>query len=308
MRIIYTFIIVLTAGVVYGQQLPQYSQYLFNDYAYNPAVGGSNSYIDVKSNHRYQWVGITDAPRTYTLSANGPSKNQKHGFGGYIVTDHVGPTRRTGMQMSYAYHFKLTKGIKMSMALSAGFLQLKLDGHKIQLHDAGDNVIVDGVMTAVMPDAKFGLYIYDEEKTWFFGASAPQIIRSKIKFRNYGYSNSSLAAHYYISGGYKFDFGDFAVEPSVLVKYADPAPVQVDAMARIIYKKNFWLGAAYRTNDAVSTMIGYTYKNNIMLGFSYDFTTTNLRNYSSGVYEIMLGIKFTRSKTFDLESGKSSFE
>ncbi|MFT7613102.1 MAG: type IX secretion system PorP/SprF family membrane protein, partial [Parvicellaceae bacterium] len=130
----------------------------------------------------------------------------------------------------------------------------------------------------------------------------------KIKFRNYGYSNASLDDHYYIAGGYKFDLGDFAVEPSLMVKYADPAPVQVDAMARIIYKDNFWLGAAYRTNDAVSAMIGYTYKNNIMLGFSYDFTTTNLKNYSSGVYEVMLGIKFTRTKTFEDEATKSSFE
>ena len=100
--------------------------------------------------------------------------------------------------------------------------------------------------------------------------------------------------------------GSFAVEPSVLVKYADPAPVQVDAMARIIYKNNLWLGGAYRTNDAVSTMIGYTYKNNIMLGFSYDFTTTNLKNYSTGVYEVMLGIKFTRHHTFDERKKKES--
>lgn len=308
MRALYTIIIVLVTGTVFGQQLPQYSQYLFNDYAYNPAVSGRYKYIDVKSNHRYQWVGIQDSPRTYTLSAHGPSKNGKHGYGGYIVTDHVGPTRRTGVQMSYAYHFNLTKKVKMSLAISAGFLQMKIDGHKIQLHDAGDNVIVDGVMTAVMPDAKFGLFIHDVENKWFFGASAPQIIRSKIKFRNYGYSNASLDDHYYIAGGYKFDLGDFAVEPSLMVKYADPAPVQVDAMARIIYKDNFWLGAAYRTNDAVSAMIGYTYKNNIMLGFSYDFTTTNLKNYSSGVYEVMLGIKFTRTKTFEDEATKSSFE
>ena len=54
-----------------SQQLPIFSQYLLNDYAYNPAIAGSKDYYDVKSNHRYQWVGITDAPRTYTLSING---------------------------------------------------------------------------------------------------------------------------------------------------------------------------------------------------------------------------------------------
>lgn len=306
MKSIYITIFVLAVGVSFGQQLPQYSQYLFNDYAYNPAVGGRNTFIDVKSSHRYQWVGITDAPRTYTLSAHGPSRNGKHGFGGYMVTDHVGPTRRTGFQMSYAYHFRLTQNIKLSLALSAGFLQLKIDGHKIQMHDPGDNVIVDGVMTSLVPDAKFGFYLYGEN--WFFGAAAPQIIRSKLNFRTYGFSNSVLDDHYYACAGYKFEFGSFGIEPSVLVKYADPVPVQVDAMARIIYKNNFWIGGAYRTNDAISTMIGYTYKNNILLGFSYDFTTSNLKNYSSGVYEVMLGIKFTKDHTFDSKKEKMASE
>mgnify|MGYP006426893491 FL=1 len=306
MKSIYTTIFVLAVGVSFGQQLPQYSQYLFNDYAYNPAVGGRNTFIDVKSSHRYQWVGITDSPRTYTLSAHGPSRNGKHGFGGYMVTDHVGPTRRTGFQVSYSYHFRLNEDIKLSLALSAGFLQLKIDGHKIQMHDPGDNVIVDGVMTSVVPDAKFGFYFYGDN--WFFGAAAPQIIRSKLSFRSYGFSNSVLDDHYYASGGYKFDLGSFGIEPSVLVKYADPVPVQIDAMARIIYKNNFWIGGAFRTNDAISTMIGYTYKNNILLGFSYDFTTSNLKNYSTGVYEVMLGIKFTKDHTFDSKKGKLASE
>ncbi|MBT4774728.1 MAG: type IX secretion system membrane protein PorP/SprF [Crocinitomicaceae bacterium] len=306
MKSIYTTIFVLAVGVSFGQQLPQYSQYLFNDYAYNPAVGGRNTFIDVKSSHRYQWVGITDSPRTYTLSAHGPSRNGKHGFGGYMVTDHVGPTRRTGFQVSYSYHFRLNEDIKLSLALSAGFLQLKIDGHKIQMHDPGDNVIVDGVMTSVVPDAKFGFYFYGDN--WFFGAAAPQIIRSKLSFRSYGFSNSVLDDHYYASGGYKFDLGSFGIEPSVLVKYADPVPVQIDAMARIIYKNNFWIGGAFRTNDAISTMIGYTYKNNILLGFSYDFTTSNLKNYSTGVYEVMLGIKFTKDHTFDSKKEKLASE
>jgi type IX secretion system PorP/SprF family membrane protein len=223
-----------------------------------------------------------------------------------MVTDHVGPTRRTGFQVSYSYHFRLNEDIKLSLALSAGFLQLKIDGHKIQMHDPGDNVIVDGVMTSVVPDAKFGFYFYGDN--WFFGAAAPQIIRSKLSFRSYGFSNSVLDDHYYASGGYKFDLGSFGIEPSVLVKYADPVPVQIDAMARIIYKNNFWIGGAFRTNDAISTMIGYTYKNNILLGFSYDFTTSNLKNYSTGVYEVMLGIKFTKDHTFDSKKEKLASE
>ena len=62
-----------------SQQLPQYSQYLLNDYVLNPAIAGSKDYFEAKSNHRFQWVGITDAPRTFILSMNGPFKFKNMG-------------------------------------------------------------------------------------------------------------------------------------------------------------------------------------------------------------------------------------
>ena len=56
---------VLTAR---AQQLPQLTQYQFNDYVFNPAVAGTRQFFELRSGHRYQWVGIQDAPRTFTLS------------------------------------------------------------------------------------------------------------------------------------------------------------------------------------------------------------------------------------------------
>ena len=39
-------VILLLNNVTIGQQLPIFSQYLLNDYAYNPAVAGSKDYYD----------------------------------------------------------------------------------------------------------------------------------------------------------------------------------------------------------------------------------------------------------------------
>jgi Type IX secretion system membrane protein PorP/SprF len=44
-----------------AQQLPQYSQYMLNQMAINPAVAGKDEFSEVRSNNRLQWVGITDA-------------------------------------------------------------------------------------------------------------------------------------------------------------------------------------------------------------------------------------------------------
>lgn len=296
-------IVVSCLGVISmtAQQLPTYSQFLFNDYAYNPAIAGSKPYFDVKSGHRYQWVGLTDSPRTYSLSVNGPTKDRKSGLGAFLYTDHVGPTRRTGLQFSYAYHFNITDEIKLSLSLSAGISEWKLDAHKITLYDPNDQVIVDGVMRTLIPDAKFGLFLYGEK--WSFGAAAPNILQSKLKFSNAEYTGlSKLEDHYYIHGGYKFDINDdFMVEPAALIKYIPSAnPIQLDIMARVEWKKQLWLGAAFRTDDAASMMLGYIYRENLMLGYSYDFTTSNLNAYSSGTHELLIGVRFVRESTFEI--------
>src|SRR5574337_1605313 len=101
--------------LVSAQQLPQYTNYMINSYVLNPAWSGTKDYFEVQSNNRYQWVGITDAPRTYILSANGPYKTKNMGYGGYVFTDITGPTRRIGLSFSYAYHAKLTETMKLSI-------------------------------------------------------------------------------------------------------------------------------------------------------------------------------------------------
>jgi len=274
-----------------SQHLPQFSQYNFNRYVINPAVGGTERFFDVRTNHRYQWVGITDAPRTFTLSVNGPSKNQKMGYGGYVFTDVVGPTRRLGAQISYAYKLILKDDLKLSMSISAGVLQFLIDGGKIIFSDPGDDVLSDQLVSATVPDIKFGLYLYSD--TYFFGFTSPQLLQSKLSFFDQETNTlSKLEDHYYLMGGYKFNINDdFDVEPSFLFKYVSPVPPKVDINVRAIYRDMVWLGGGYRTGDALSAMIGYTHRKNLTIGYSYDFTTTSLKRYALGTHELMLGIK-----------------
>jgi type IX secretion system PorP/SprF family membrane protein len=286
------------AGSSSAQQLPHYSQYMLNDYVMNPAIAGKNPYFEGKSDNRYQWIGITDAPRTYVLSVNGPHKNGKVGMGGYLFTDIVGPTRRTGISMSYAYHMKLNdNGTKLSLGLSAGLLQFAVDGSKITLRDQADLVISNGYQSVIVPDLGFGAYFYSDK--YYIGASVPQIYRAKLRFFDYTTSDlSRLETHFYFSGGYRFDIGDdFAIEPSTLVKIVKPVPVQFDLGTRFIYKKKMWIGGAYRNLDAVSAMVGYLYDEYLTFGYSYDFTTTNIKNYSTGTHEVLIGVRFKKQST-----------
>lgn len=287
-------LLILVVVQVEAQQLPQYSNYMINNYAMNPAVGGSNSYFEGISTNRYQWVGLTDAPRTYILTAQGPTRSLNMGLGGQVYTDIVGPTRRTGFSLSYAYHMKMTDKVKLSLGLSAGMVQFMVDGSKVALRDPADLVIVNGIQSVISPDFGAGMYLYPTNKKWYLGASVPQILQSNINFVEVSTAKlSKMTRHYYITGGYKFNMNaDLVLEPSACFKYANPAPLQFDLGVRAIYRDKMWIGSAYRYLDAVAMMVGYKLQENMTFVYSYDFTTSNVKKYSSGTHELMIGIKF----------------
>ena len=281
----------------FSQQLPQYTQYMLNEMAINPAVSGKDDYADVRSNNRYQWVGVTDAPRTYMLTLHGPIKVKNMGIGMNLYTDIVGPTRRTGLNFSYAYHMKVKDDMFLSMGLSAGVLQWGIDGSKLILRDDGDQNLLSTYQTTYVPDFGAGLYFHKKDR-FYFGLSLPQIYQAPIKLYEGAGKNSKIVNHFNLNGAYKFDLGDdFKIEPSFLVKYEIPTPPKIDVGMRVIYQEQIWLGGAYRHNDAFTALIGYFYKNYLMIGYSFDFTTTNIKKYSTGTHEIMLGIRFSRKQS-----------
>jgi len=286
------FFLVLVCSLSRAQQLPVYSQFFMNKYVNNPAFAGINDKYTVSSNHRYQWVGITDAPRTYTLSVNGPTKNLKNGLGAFLYTDHVGPTIRTGMQISYAYHLSINEKIKLSMSLSGGLLEWKIDGHKLNLTDQNDQALVNNVMRTLVPDAKFGFILYGGN--WHFGGAAPNLLQNKITFSNATNSElNKLEDHYLIHVGHEFNISnDILLDPYVLVRYVSPAPLQLEFGSKFVWKNTAWAGITYRTGDAASFLVGYTYKENLSFGYSYDFTTSNLNNYSTGTHEFLFSVLF----------------
>lgn len=286
------FICLIVSSEIKAQQLPQYTQYILNKYVINPASAGTEDYFLGQSNYRSQWEGVRDAPKTYILSVNGPIQHQKMGIGGYIFSDVTGPTRRNGMSLSYSYHFQLDDEIRLSFALNAGILNYTVDGTQISFDQDNDQVASANQENTLYPDAGFSFYLYG--KNYFFGASAPQLLRNELNFEN-AISNPSgrLVNHYFIMGGYTYSINDqFEVEPSFLLKYLKPTPLSYEFTLRGIYEKKYWLGVSYRRADAIGILAGYVLQDNISFGYSYDITNSELQNYSTGSHEIMLSFRF----------------
>lgn len=285
--------IALTTELV-AQQLPQITNYMLNEYAINPAVAGTKDNINLVSVNRYQWEEIKDGPRTYTLSFHSPLKNNRSGVGAYLYTDIVGPSRRIGLQGSYAYHLQLTEDLNLSLALSAGLLQYSIDGHKLHLIESNDPVLENALGSKILFDTKFGAYLFSDR--YYVGVSLPQIAHNRLKvYEGMAEAESFLSTHYFVNAGYMLPIGeDFELQPTVLLKYVDPVPLKIDVNAKIIYQNKLWFGGGWRSNDAINILLGYNWNDAIQFGYSHDYTTSDLSSYVGSTHEIMLGIKINR--------------
>ncbi len=295
-KLLYIIVLLSLTETLKSQQTPMYTQYMMNDFAYNPAIAGTKEYYQAKSNNRYQWIGVADAPRTYILSIYGPHRTRDMGFGAIVFNDVTGPTSKTGLYGAYAYNVRIKDDIRLSSGLSLGLLQYKVDGSKITLHDYNDQSLGNTMYVTYMPDASLGIYVYASK--FFGGISVSQLYPAKIKFKELEQLGiSKLKQHIYLTGAYTFDINDdFSVEPLLMIKYVAPVPVQFDINARVIYRNMLWGGLGYRTKDAASILIGYNYQDQLIFGYSYDITFSELRKYSSGTHELMIGARFNKIK------------
>jgi type IX secretion system PorP/SprF family membrane protein len=282
-------------GVSFAQQIPSYTQFMFNTYVFNPAIAGTHNYYQVRLNNRFQWTGITDAPQTNSLSVYGPHGSKDMGFGGYIYNDATGPTNRNGIYGSYAYNLRVNNLMRLSMGLSAGMLQNRLDGTRIGLIDTSDPAMLGTVTSDFSPDATLGLYLYSH--SFHVGFSAHQLFGNTLNFFDESTGLNKLKTHFYLTGGYKYFLSmDYALESSVIVRGSMPTPVQVDLNIKAHFREFVWLGLSVRSQDAVSVLVGYTHENRFNFGYSYDMSFSPIRHHNSGSHEIFLGMRFNPVK------------
>jgi type IX secretion system PorP/SprF family membrane protein len=316
------FFLIATAQFATAQQRPQYTQYVFNNYLLNPAVTGIENYTDVKAGYRTQWTGLQGAPVTSYLTANMPIGNKfidgdagsvpagggenpmsrsyvrdyaaaepHHGVGIMVVNDKAGPLTQTNIDATYAYHLGLSPKWNMAVGISAGVSLIGLNTSEIVLENPNDKAITNGIASQWKPDLGAGIWIYTSNL--YFGASAQQLLKQNLYFstNTSTYNQSQTVPHFFFTAGVKLPLSDdVSFMPSAMLKVINPVPVSYDITGKLAFRDRFWAGLSYRHNDSYSALLGMNISSLIMLGYSYDVTTSNLNTVSNGTHEIVIGI------------------
>ncbi|MEE2954022.1 MAG: type IX secretion system membrane protein PorP/SprF [Bacteroidota bacterium] len=285
-------------GIVSGQQLPQVTQYMINNYAINPAVSTMYDYYQLKTTVRNQWVGMPDAPTTTLLSIYG-KRNENVGLGALLFNDQTGVTGRVGGSVSYTYDFSLTENMRLAFALAAGFTQFKIDMTGFDNVDPGDPAFGrKHIIEEAVPDATFGFNLYTDN--WYFGIAVPQLLGYTVKTIDPDFlpdsvdlvSSGTLAKHYFAHGAYNFELSPyFGLEPSFLVK-SIAGITQIDFGLKAIYNDMLWGGMNYRNNGDIAGIVGYSFQERYEIGYAYEMVNSELKTYAPVTHEFVIGIKF----------------
>jgi type IX secretion system PorP/SprF family membrane protein len=279
---------------VMAQQEGVVSQYMFNGLFINPAYAGSHKYFSTSLLYRKQWVGFEGSPESIIAAVDGPIQNENMGIGLIIARDKIGVTNESSFLANYSYNIKLGSG-KLAFGIKAGASYYEAALTELTYWDEEDPVYSGNIQSKIIP--KFGAGIYYHQAKWFAGFSIPTLIASDNEYDFSANINksSNLRKHYYLTGGYVFDLNDkLKLKPSTLIKYVKSAPVEVDINCSILYDETIWFGISYRTNDAIVGIIEYQANKKFRIGYSYDFTISEIGNYSSGSHEIMIGYDFAK--------------
>ena len=310
-RILLYLAFVFLALTSYGQQLPLYSQYLFNMYLINPAVAGSDGYSSFNMTAREQWLGYSGAPRTYSFSAQArllkrgyslkarssggrafnPGRDGKVGVGAYVFSDRNGLIHRTGLQATYAYHTWIYGGTQLSFGLSATAFHFRIDEDNIRFEDPADPILNSNLRQGVIiPDANFGVYILNYRFNG--GFSVEQLFQSYIKLGNPDYKNLSLLRHYYLFGSYTIPLPvESELHPNFMFRMSEQLKPQFDLGIKYTFRQDFWTGLSYRTGNVLITSIGARW-DNLYFGYAFDYSFSEIQNYTYGSHEIMIAVKF----------------
>ncbi|KAA1242965.1 type IX secretion system membrane protein PorP/SprF [Aquimarina sp. RZ0] len=279
-----------------AQQDAQYTQYMYNTSSINPAYSGSREIMSLSALHRKQWLNIDGTPTTQTVTFDTPlSKKNNIGLGFSIINDKINPTSETYFNIDLAYAITVGNNKKISFGTKIGGHLLNVDLINLSRENTNDIAYENNIENQFNPNLGFGLYYHTNR--FYFGISVPNLLETKYFDQNAlsGNGSGELLAkervNYYLITGHTFDLNsNIKFKPALLTKMVYGAPLQIDISTNFLFYEKLTLGAAYRWSAAVSGIVGFQLLKNLMIGFSFDYETTELSKtqFNKGSFEFLL--------------------
>jgi type IX secretion system PorP/SprF family membrane protein len=300
--ILLILVIFATLKGVQGQQLPQYSQYIFNAMHVNPAYAGYKIDPFFQATYRSQFGGFEGAPKTFSLSADIANSLQTMGFGLNINSDQFGASDIQSLLLTYSYTVQISYESFLSLGLSSGFTSYGLDASQFQPDDPNDPGIPQGRINAITPNLNLGIFFHTP--VFFTGLSAYNLVGQNILEKKQ-LAIATHNYHFYFQMGLLLPISnELSFKPSVLIREDLKGPTSYDINAMFLIKENYWIGTSFRSGlfknktmiselsgnrNALALLFDFFITDDLRMGYAYDFNLNSKSNYINDSHELSLG-------------------
>lgn len=280
-----------------------FSQYMFNMMALNPAYAGSRDVLSMSALYRNQWTGIEGAPQTATFTMDMPLNRERVGVGLQLYGDKYGAVQEAGGFASYAFRIKVGSRSTLALGLQAGAASYNVNLADIRTSPDGGQIdpAFANNISKILPN--FGTGIYLSNDRGYIGVSVPRLIKNKLTEYNVGTVISTQRRHGYMAAGFVVGISPMVkMKPSMLVKYAEGAPLGFDGNINFWFADRFAIGASVRKNqfsdwstvgtDAIIGMLEVQLTDQFRFGYAYDRTMNNFKDVAPSSHEIMIRYEF----------------
>jgi type IX secretion system PorP/SprF family membrane protein len=290
----------------YGQD-PTFSQFYANPLYLSPSFTGATDEYRFSMNYRNQWPAIPGVFHTYSISFDKSMPNFNSGIGVLATYDVAGSgdLSTTNIGLLYSYDFSINKQWHIRPGVNFKFNYLGLDIYKLVFNS---QISGSGTTPPVTPppfdnvasvDFAASALVYNEE-IWA-GFTLDHLLTPKQSF--YG-DESQLPVKFNLYGGVRL-LGHSRLRKKLIEALSVAGNFQAQGgfyqtdVGLYYYKDPLIFGLWYRgipfltsqAGDAVIGLVGIKTKQ-LHIGYSYDFTISNLISSSGGAHEISIVYEF----------------
>jgi type IX secretion system PorP/SprF family membrane protein len=317
-KIIFIAFLVLLTVKVNAQDF-QFSQYYQAPLFLNPGYAGITPQQRVVFNHRVQWPNLPQAFATYSASYDIFVEELRSGFGILMTSDKMGSAgwQTSTVNLLYSFKVKLTDKLVFSPGLVFGYGTHGIDRSKLRLGDGleferdGEYFSTDDAQKRLGRQNYFdfgtGFLLYN--KSVWLGAAFHHLNRPNLSLLG---DESRLPIKTSIHGGAKINLSrggprsnsgrvDY-LTPSFIYRYQGKTFSQLDVGLNYhidpVSVGFFYRGKPFQksvinsiTQDALVLSLGLYFKN-LTIGYSYDFTISELGTATGGAHEVSAVYEF----------------
>lgn len=285
-------LMLLSGGVIKGQNYVQTTDYIIHPYALNQAMAGYFGYSEVHTNYRKQWQKINGGPETYSVSGFGNIYQDKMWLGGEVYSDQAGPLKRIKADISYSYILQTGDNQNLFFGVWGSYYQNSINFNNLTGINPDDPLLNQlNTMSGSTFNVGFGL-VYSSYN-FNIGFAMPNAMANKSIYLTPDKISFSMQRDFLFHISDLFWLNDsWQLQAMGVYRKTVNEPANVDISATFFLDERFWVGGLYRTGGVAAVSVGGYIGAGLSVNYSYEMGLSGINKYAGASNEISVSFRF----------------